>query len=52
MNTSQVMDQWQESFDNPTGGQLGILVAMLDIGSLGSFWMVYGPTRPDRLLVC
>lgn len=40
MNTSQIMDQWQTSFGNPTGGTLGILVAMLDIGALGSFWMV------------
>lgn len=40
MNTSQIMDQWQTSFGHPTGGQLGLLVAMLDIGSLGSFWMV------------
>ncbi|KAF6799584.1 hypothetical protein CSOJ01_12397 [Colletotrichum sojae] len=40
MNTSQVMDQWQSSFDHPTGGRLGIIVAILDIGSLSSFWMV------------
>ncbi|KAK2748466.1 MFS hexose [Colletotrichum kahawae] len=40
MNTSQVMDQWQNSFEHPTGGRLGILVAILDIGSLCSFWMV------------
>ncbi|KAF5510520.1 Lactose permease [Colletotrichum siamense] len=40
MNTSQVMDQWQTSFEHPTGGRLGIIVAILDIGSLCSFWMV------------
>ncbi|KAK7700705.1 hypothetical protein SLS64_010849 [Diaporthe eres] len=40
MNTSQVMDQWQVHFDRPTGGRLGIIVAILDIGSLCSFWMV------------
>lgn len=40
MNTSQIMDQWQESFDHPKGGRLGIIVAILDIGSLSSFWMV------------
>lgn len=40
MNTSQIMDQWQIFFNRPTGGELGLLVAMLDIGSLASFWMV------------
>lgn len=40
MNTSQVMDQWQVHFGRPTGGRLGIIVAILDIGSLCSFWMV------------
>ncbi|KAI8204043.1 Lactose permease [Colletotrichum sp. SAR 10_65] len=34
------MDQWQTSFEHPTGGRLGIIVAILDIGSLCSFWMV------------
>lgn len=46
MNTSQVMDQWQAHFDRPTGGRLGIIVAILDNGSLCSFWMVYvGPVK-------
>ncbi|KAK1635794.1 sugar transporter [Colletotrichum phormii] len=40
MNTSQVMDQWQSSFNHPAGGRLGLIVAILDIGSLSSFWMV------------
>ncbi|KAL0942047.1 uncharacterized protein CTRU02_204810 [Colletotrichum truncatum] len=40
MNTSQVMDQWQKSFGHPSGGRLGIIVAIIDIGSLCSFWMV------------
>ncbi|KAF9870895.1 hypothetical protein CkaCkLH20_11567 [Colletotrichum karsti] len=40
MNTSQVMNQWQNSFNHPTGGRLGIIIAILDIGSLCSFWMV------------
>lgn len=40
MNTSQIMNQWQESFGHPGGGQLGIIVAILDIGSLSSFWIV------------
>ncbi|KAK1687365.1 sugar transporter [Colletotrichum godetiae] len=40
MNTSQVMDQWQNSFNHPAGGRLGLIVAILDIGSLSSFWMV------------
>lgn len=40
MNTSQIMDQWQESFGKPSGGQLGIIVAILDIGAVSSFWMV------------
>lgn len=40
MNTSQIMDQWQTFFDHPGGGQLGLIVAMLDIGSIASFWMV------------
>lgn len=34
------MDQWEDYFDRPSGGRLGVLVAMLDIGSLASFWMV------------
>lgn len=40
MNTSQIMNQWQESFGRPSGGQLGIIVAILDIGAVSSFWMV------------
>lgn len=34
------MVQWGEFFGDPSGGGLGIIVAMLDIGSLASFWMV------------
>lgn len=49
MNTSQVMDQWQVHFDRPTGGRLGIIVAILDIGSLCSFWMVYVEPAEKRL---
>lgn len=49
MNTSQVMDQWQVHFDRPTGGRLGIIVAILDIGSLCSFWMVQVDPTERRL---
>lgn len=40
MNTSQIMNQWQSYFNNPGGAQLGLIVAMLDIGSIASFWMI------------
>lgn len=45
MNTSQIMDQWQASFGKPSGGQLGIIVAIIDIGAVSSFWMVYVETQ-------
>lgn len=34
------MNQWQSYFNNPGGAQLGLIVAMLDIGSIASFWMI------------
>jgi hypothetical protein len=43
MNTSQIMNQWQDYFGHPGGGNLGIIVAIMDIGSLASFWMVSVP---------
>lgn len=32
----QLLDQWEEYFDHPTGSKLGLLGAIQTIGSLGS----------------
>ncbi|KEY73196.1 hypothetical protein S7711_04162 [Stachybotrys chartarum IBT 7711] len=37
LNSSQVMDAWQDYFDHPTGSRLGILNAIYQIGSIASF---------------
>ena len=37
LNSSQVMDSWQEYFDHPTGSRLGLLNAIYQIGSIASF---------------
>ncbi|KAH8170415.1 sugar transporter domain-containing protein [Sarocladium implicatum] len=37
LNSSQVMDDWQEYFGHPTGSKLGILNAIYQIGSIASF---------------
>jgi MFS family permease len=37
LNSSQVMDEWQEYFDHPTGSRLGLLNAIYQIGSIASF---------------
>jgi hypothetical protein len=37
LNSSQVMDSWQDYFDHPTGSRLGILNAIYQIGSIASF---------------
>jgi hypothetical protein len=37
LNSSQVMDDWQEYFDHPTGPRLGILNSIYQIGSIASF---------------
>ncbi|KAI6779244.1 uncharacterized protein J7T54_007771 [Emericellopsis cladophorae] len=37
LNASQVMDEWQEYFDEPRGSRLGILNAIYQIGSIASF---------------
>ncbi|KFY20684.1 hypothetical protein V491_03513 [Pseudogymnoascus sp. VKM F-3775] len=37
LNSSQVMDKWQEYFGHPTGSKLGILNSIYQIGSIASF---------------
>jgi sugar porter (SP) family MFS transporter len=37
LNSSQVMDAWQDYFDHPTGSELGILNSIYQIGSIASF---------------
>jgi sugar porter (SP) family MFS transporter len=37
LNSSQVMDEWQEYFDHPEGSRLGLLNAIYQIGSIASF---------------
>lgn len=39
MNGLQSLDQWQESFNYPTGGMLGLLNAIQNIGALAAYPM-------------
>lgn len=41
LNSSQVMDEWQNYFGHPEGGKLGILNAIYQIGSIASFPFAY-----------
>lgn len=37
LNSSQVMDNWQEYFDHPVGSKLGILNSIYQIGSIACY---------------
>ncbi|KZO90255.1 general substrate transporter [Calocera viscosa TUFC12733] len=42
----QILPQWQDFFDHPTGSQLGLIGAIQNIGSLGSIFLA--PLALDR----
>lgn len=50
LNSSQVMDDWQEYFDFPTGSRLGILNSIYQIGSIASFPFAYVASSYPALL--
>lgn len=41
LNSSQVMNEWQNYFGHPTGSKLGILNSIYQIGSIASFPFAY-----------
>ena len=43
----QLLDQWQEAFNHPSGSMLGLLGAIQNIGSLGA--MPFAPYFCDGL---
>jgi MFS family permease len=47
LNTSQLMEPWQDYFDNPTGSRLGVMNNAFNIGSIVSFFFV--PVFTDKL---
>lgn len=46
LNSSQMMDSWEQYFDDPQGARLGLLNAIYQIGSISSF--PFAPILADR----
>jgi MFS family permease len=47
MNGLQALDQWKDAFNHPTGGMLGLLNAIQQIGSLAAY--PFAPYLSDGL---